>query len=60
MSFECIFQEGFVFRIKIMHRGELTLLQQMAKEKKTGNEEKANELEKEIVHFPLLASFLHG
>ncbi|XP_015751379.1 PREDICTED: nucleolar protein 6-like [Acropora digitifera] len=53
-------KEGFVFRIKIMHRGELTLLQQMVKEKKTGDEEKEKELEKEIVHLPVLASFLHG
>ncbi|XP_067056195.1 nucleolar protein 6-like [Acropora muricata] len=53
-------KEGFVFSIKIMHHGELTLLKKMVKEKKTGDEEKAKELEKEIVHLPLLASFLHG
>lgn len=53
-------KDGFVFRIKIMHYREIMLLKEMEKELKTDHSGKAKELEKEMVHLPLLTSTLHG
>lgn len=55
-------QDGFVFRVKIMHYREMVLFQKsdITQESKTDREKKAKELEREITHLPLLTSTLHG
>ena len=55
-------KDGFVFRIKIMHYREMMLLQQSAatKEGKAKDDKAAKELEREIIHLPILTSTLHG
>ena len=55
-------QDGFVFRVKIMHYREMVLLQKsdITQESKTDHEKKAKELEREITYLPLLTSTLHG
>ena len=55
-------QDGFVFRVKIMHYREMVLLQKsdITQESKTDHEKKTKELEREITHLPLLTSTLHG
>ena len=55
-------QDGFVFRVKIMHYREMVLLQKsdITQESKTDHEKKAKELERKITHLPLLTSTLHG
>ena len=51
-----------MFRIKIMHYREMVLLQknEITQELKTDYGKKANELERDILHLPLLTSTLHG
>ena len=55
-------KDGFVFRIKIMHYREMVLLQQSAatKDGKAKDDKAAKELEREIIHLPILTSTLHG
>ena len=55
-------KDGFVFRIKIMHYREMVLLQQCAatKDGKAKDDKAARELEREIIHLPILTSTLHG
>lgn len=57
-----LWQDGLVFRIKIMHYREMVLLQknEITQELKTDCGKKAKELEREITHLPLLTSTLHG
>lgn len=62
MFFVAVMQDGFVFRVKIMHYREMVLLQKsdITQESKTDHEKKTKELEREITHLPLLTSTLHG
>jgi len=55
-------KDGFVFRIKITHYREMVLLQKnnSTEDFKEDDEKRAKELEREIVHLPLLTSTLHG
>jgi len=55
-------KDGFVFRIKIMHYREMVLLQQSAaaKDGKAQDGKRAKELERELIHLPILTSTLHG
>ncbi|CAH3109711.1 unnamed protein product [Porites lobata] len=57
-----VHKDGFVFRIKIMHYREMVLLQQCAatKDGKAKDDKAARELEREIIHLPILTSTLHG
>ena len=61
-SFFFLHKDGFVFRIKIMHYREMVLLQQSAatKDGKAKDDKAAKELEREIIHLPILTSTLHG
>ena len=62
VKFYFLFQDGFVFRIKITHYREMVLLQKnnTTEDLKEDDEKRAKELEREIVHLPLLTSTLHG
>ena len=62
MLFVAVMQDGFVFRVKIMHYREMVLFQKsdITQESKTDHEKKAKKLEREITHLPLLTSTLHG